>query len=79
VFRCLEENYLGKDAPKLNTVFFDIEVDFDPERGYSTTDDPFHAHHGHNLLSQLDRSTGHFRSASQDTEYVWCQIGHRTF
>jgi DNA polymerase elongation subunit (family B) len=41
VFRCLEENYLGKDAPKLNTVFFDIEVDFDPERGYSTTDDPF--------------------------------------
>jgi DNA polymerase elongation subunit (family B) len=32
---------LGKDAPKLNTVFFDIEVDFDPERGYSTTDDPF--------------------------------------
>jgi len=41
VFRCLEENYLGKDAPKLNVVFFDIEVDFDPERGYSTTDDPF--------------------------------------
>jgi len=41
VFRCLEENYLGKDAPNLNVVFFDIEVDFDPERGYSTTDDPF--------------------------------------
>jgi len=41
VFRCLEENYLGKDAPKLNVVFFDIEVDFDPQRGYSTTDDPF--------------------------------------
>ena len=41
VFRCLEENYLGKDAPKLNVMFFDIEVDFDPERGYSTTDDPF--------------------------------------
>jgi len=41
VFRCLEENYLGKPAPKLNVVFFDIEVDFDPERGYSTTDDPF--------------------------------------
>ena len=41
VFRCLEENYLGKDAPKLNVVFFDIEVDFDPKRGYSTTDDPF--------------------------------------
>jgi len=41
IFRCLEENYLGKNAPKLNVVFFDIEVDFDPERGYSTTDDPF--------------------------------------
>ena len=41
IFRCLEENYLGKDTPKLNVVFFDIEVDFDPKRGYSTTDDPF--------------------------------------
>ena len=41
VFRCLEENYLGKETPKLNVVFFDIEVDFDPQRGYSTTDDPF--------------------------------------
>jgi len=41
VFRCLEENYLGVDAPKLHTAFFDIEVDFDPERGYSTPEDPF--------------------------------------
>ena len=41
VFRCLEENYLGKETPKLNVLFFDIEVDFDPDRGYSTTDDPF--------------------------------------
>jgi len=41
VFRCLAENYLGSDAPKLNVAFFDIEVDFDPERGYSTPDDPF--------------------------------------
>jgi DNA polymerase elongation subunit (family B) len=41
VFRCLEENYLGKETPKLNVLFFDIEVDFDPERGYATTDDPF--------------------------------------
>ena len=24
VFRCLEENYLGKDAPKLNVAFFEI-------------------------------------------------------
>jgi len=41
VFRCLEENYLGKDATALNVAFFDIEVDFDPERGYSTPDDAF--------------------------------------
>ena len=29
VFRCLEENYLGAESPKLHTAFFDIEVDFD--------------------------------------------------
>jgi DNA polymerase elongation subunit (family B) len=43
IFRCLAENYLGVDAPKLQTAFFDIEVDFDPERGYSTPEDPFNA------------------------------------
>ena len=41
VFRCLEENYKSIDAPDLNTAFFDIEVDFDPERGFSRPDDPF--------------------------------------
>ena len=41
VFRCLADNYLGAEPPKLQTAFFDIEVDFDPERGYSTTSDPF--------------------------------------
>ena len=41
VFRVLEENYLGRDAPKLNVAFFDIEVDFDPERGYASPDDAF--------------------------------------
>ena len=41
VFRILEENYLGKDAPKLHVAFFDIEVDFDPERGYASPDDAF--------------------------------------
>ena len=30
VFRCLSENYLGVDAPKLHTCFFDIEVDWRP-------------------------------------------------
>ena len=41
VFRCLSENYLGAEPPKLHTVFFDIEVDFDPEKGFSPTSDPF--------------------------------------
>jgi len=41
VYRCLEENYLGQDAPKLQTCFFDIEVDFDPEKGFSPPSDPF--------------------------------------
>jgi DNA polymerase elongation subunit (family B) len=41
VFRCLENNYLGKPSPKLQTAFFDIEVDFDPVRGFSKPDDPF--------------------------------------
>jgi len=43
VYRLLEENYLGQDAPNLNIAFFDIEVDFDPERGYSSPEDPFTA------------------------------------
>jgi DNA polymerase elongation subunit (family B) len=43
IFRCLEENYKGQEAPKLNTVFFDIEVDFDPVRGFSRPEDPFNA------------------------------------
>jgi DNA polymerase elongation subunit (family B) len=41
VFRCLSENYLGIEAPKLHTCFFDIEVDFDPARGFSPPSDPF--------------------------------------
>ena len=41
VFRCLSENYLGVEPPKLHTCFFDIEVDFDPEKGFSPTSDPF--------------------------------------
>jgi len=41
IFRCLEENYLNQDSPKLNVAFFDIEVDFDPERGYASPDDAF--------------------------------------
>jgi DNA polymerase elongation subunit (family B) len=41
IFTHLSENYLNHDAPKLNVAFFDIEVDFDPERGYATPDDAF--------------------------------------
>jgi DNA polymerase elongation subunit (family B) len=41
VFRCLAENYLGVEPPKLQTAFFDIEVDFDPVRGFSPVEDPF--------------------------------------
>jgi DNA polymerase elongation subunit (family B) len=43
IFRCLESNYLGATSPRLQTAFFDIEVDFDPERGYSKPEDPFNA------------------------------------
>ena len=41
IFRCLEENYKDQDAPELYTAFFDIEVDFDKERGFSPVEDPF--------------------------------------
>lgn len=41
IFRTLEDQYLNIDAPKLNVAFFDIEVDFDPERGYASPDDAF--------------------------------------
>lgn len=43
IFRCLSTNYLGVDSPKLQTAFFDIEVDFHPEKGYAPPDDPFNA------------------------------------
>ena len=42
IFRCLEKNYMGADAPKLHTCFFDIETDWDESKGgYAPTDDPF--------------------------------------
>lgn len=36
LFRCLSENYRKTEAPKLHTCFFDIETDFDQERGFSS-------------------------------------------
>lgn len=41
IFKCLSENYLNSEPPKLHTVFFDIETDFDPARGFAPTTDPF--------------------------------------
>lgn len=41
VFVALSEHYLNAESPKLNVAFFDIEVDFDPERGYASPDDAF--------------------------------------
>lgn len=42
-FRYLATKYHGVDAPELNVCFFDIEADFDPDRGFAPTDDPFNA------------------------------------
>ena len=56
VFRCLEENYLGKETPKLNVMFFDTEVDSIQIPGYPTTDDPKSTR---KLLHELDGLTGH--------------------
>ncbi|MAV94204.1 MAG: hypothetical protein CMA31_00780 [Euryarchaeota archaeon] len=41
IFQCLSVNYLNQDAPKLNVAFWDIETDFDPERGFADPSDPF--------------------------------------
>ena len=41
IYRCLEDHYPNADAPNLNVAFFDIEVDFDPERGYASPEDAF--------------------------------------
>ena len=37
----MADNYLEKEAPKLNVCFFDIEVDFNKEKGFSEPEDPF--------------------------------------
>ena len=39
--KTLAKHYNGAEPPKLHTCFFDIEVDFDPKRGYSSPQDPF--------------------------------------
>ena len=41
VFRCLASNYLNAEAPALQKCFFDIEVDFNKEKGFAEPKDPF--------------------------------------
>lgn len=40
VVRYLEKHYYGAEAPDLHVAFFDIEVDFVPEKGFASPDDP---------------------------------------
>ena len=42
-FKCLADNYLGKDTPDLHLAFFDIEVDFNKDLGFAPPEDPFNA------------------------------------
>jgi len=41
IFQCLSENYIDGATAKLHTCFFDIEVDFDSERGFADPSNPF--------------------------------------
>jgi DNA polymerase elongation subunit (family B) len=43
IFRCLEDNYSEIASPNLHICFFDIEVDFDKDRGYAPPTDPHSA------------------------------------
>ena len=43
IFRCLYDNYRDAAPTDLHVGFFDIEVDFDPLRGFSSPDDAFAA------------------------------------
>ena len=39
--KTIAKHYNGADTPKLQTAFWDIEVDFDPERGYANPEEAF--------------------------------------
>ena len=39
--KTIAKHYNGADTPKLQTAFFDIEVDFDPQRGYASPEEAF--------------------------------------
>ena len=39
--KTIAKHYNGAEPPNLQTAFFDIEVDFDPERGYASPEEAF--------------------------------------
>lgn len=41
VYKVLSQHYYNKDVGKLNFTFFDIEVDYDPKRGFSSPENPY--------------------------------------
>jgi DNA polymerase elongation subunit (family B) len=43
VFRSLATHYTGAETPNLQIAYFDIEVEFAPDRGFAPTTDPFNA------------------------------------
>lgn len=40
-YKALSKHYYGKDTGKLNTTFFDIEVDFDKTKGFAGPENPY--------------------------------------
>lgn len=43
IFKCLAQHYRHQNPPDLHIGFFDIEVDFNREKGYAPIEDPFSA------------------------------------
>lgn len=41
LFKTMQRTYKNEKSPDLNVVFFDIEVDFNQEKGYAPVHDPF--------------------------------------
>jgi DNA polymerase elongation subunit (family B) len=41
IYKVLSEQYYGKPTGKLNFTLFDIEVDYDPNRGFSSPENPY--------------------------------------
>lgn len=40
-YKILSDNYYGAESKPLNAMFYDIEVDYDPERGFSGPKNPY--------------------------------------